>query len=154
MIKPIAYLILAAGITLGVAAAPATPAVAATGGQTVAQAENDEGDNVDPVSGEEVEKTSVVQYINAAYAWFAFIGGLLAVIMLIFAGYTYMGSYGDPEKISNAKDIVEKTLIGLALLILAAVILNTINPRTAENPCSPGEPGCGDIDFTKPDGGA
>ncbi len=82
--------------------------------------------------------------------------------MLIYAGYRYMTSYGDPEKISDAKDIVEKALIGLALLILAALLLNTINPRTAQSPCKPvynnkGEnvnTECGDIDFSKPDGGA
>ncbi|MDP4000549.1 MAG: pilin [bacterium] len=120
-----------------------------SGGNT---GQNTEGNNVDPITGTEVKKTSVIQYVNAVYVWFAFIGGLLAVISLIYAGYSYMGSYGDPEKISNAKDVVEKALIGLSLLILAALILNTINPRTVENPCTPGEAGCGDIDFTKPGG--
>ncbi|HEY8108918.1 MAG TPA: hypothetical protein VIF43_02835 [Patescibacteria group bacterium] len=110
------------------------------------------GSNIDPVTGTEVKKTSVIQYVNAVYLWVAFIGGLLSVISLIYAGYTYMASYGDPEKISNAKDIVEKTLIGLSLLILAALILNTINPRTVSEPCEKNEPGCGDIDFSKPGG--
>ena len=152
MITRIIQLALAFGIAFGLAAAAAPPALAAPSAETmVAQARDRDGDNIDPISGHEVEKTSVVQYINAAYIWFAFIGGLLAIIMLIYAGYTYMGSYGDPEKISNAKDIVEKTLIGLALLILAALILNTINPRTIDA-CRPGERGCGDIDFTKPGG--
>lgn len=119
---------------------------------TTNRVQNNEADNKDPITGTEVKKTSVIQYINAVYIWVAFVGGLLAIISLIYAGYSYMASYGDPEKIANAKDIVEKTLIGLSLLILAALILNTINPRTVENPCKPNEPGCGDIDFTKPGG--
>ena len=147
MITRITVTIFALALMLGIGLVSADPVSAVADGSLIAQA-----DNVDPISGEEVERTSVVQYINAAYIWFAVIGGLLAVIMLIYAGYTYMGSYGDPEKISNAKDVVEKTLIGLALLILAALILNTINPRTAAEPCRPGERGCGDIDFTKPGG--
>ena len=57
---------------------------------------------------------------------------------------------GDPEKIANAKDIVEKALIGLGLLITAAVILKTINPATV-NPKANPKPG--NIDFTKPGGG-
>jgi hypothetical protein len=118
------------------------------------QAQDNEGKNIDPVTGEQVKNTSVIEYINAIYIWIAFIGGLIAVISLMYAGYSYMASYGDPEKIANAKDIVEKSLIGLSLLILAALILNTINPRTVENPCTPGEVGCGDIDFSKPGGGA
>lgn len=117
------------------------------------QGQDTEGNEVDPITGEQVKNTSVLQYVNAIYVWLAFLGGLIAVISLMYAGYSYMASYGDPEKIANAKDIVEKTLIGLSLLILAALILNTINPRTIENPCTPGEPGCGDIDFSKPGGG-
>ena len=122
------------------------------GGQGQQQPRDNGGDNIDPITGDKVKETSVIQYINAAYVWLAFIGGLLAVISLIYAGYSYMGSYGDPEKIANAKDIVEKTLIGLSLLILAALILNSINPRTVSEPCRKDAPGCGDIDFTKPGG--
>ncbi len=74
-------------------------------------------------------------------------------MMLTYAGYRYMTSYGDPEKISDAKDIVEKTLVGLGLLIVAALILNTVNPRTGENVCTgQGGPDCGTIDFTDPNG--
>lgn len=130
-------------IALSLLAATLTPLVATTP-LAVAQ-------NKDPVTQQEVKKTSVVDYINDAYRWAAIFGGLLAVLMLIYAGYRYMTSYGDPEAISDAKDIVEKSLIGLALLILAAVILQTINPKTVD-PCKPGEPGCGEIDFTKPKG--
>lgn len=108
------------------------------------------GENVDPVSQNVVKDTSVVEYISDAYAWMALIGGLLAVIMIMYAGYTYMASSGDPEKIANAKDIVEKALIGLGLLITAAVILKTINPATV-NPKANPKPG--NIDFTKPGGG-
>lgn len=104
------------------------------------------GNNVDPVTGLKVKDTSIVDYVNDIYYWAAIFGGLLAVIMLIYAGYRYMTSYGDPEKISDAKDIIEKALMGLALLILAALILTTINPQTT-NPKSTGT-----IDFTKPKG--
>lgn len=114
--------------------------------------ENKDGENRDPVTEKTVKESSVVDYISAAYNWLAIIGGLLAVIMLIYAGYSYMGSNGDPEKISNSKDIVEKALLGLGLLIIATVLLRAVNPRTVD-PCTPGDRGCGAIDFTKPDGG-
>jgi uncharacterized membrane protein len=111
------------------------------------------GNTVDPVTRKPVKETSVVSYVNNAYNWSAVFGGLLAVLMIIYAGYRYMTSYGDPEKIADAKDIVEKTLIGLGLLILAALILQTINPGTSKELCTPGKPGCGDIDFNKTNGG-
>lgn len=102
---------------------------------------------VDPVSQQKVKDTSVIGYVNAVYKWAAIIGGLLAVLMLTYAGYRYMTSYGDPEKIASAKEIIEQALIGLVLLILAAVILQTINPNTTG--C---KKNCGDIDFSKPTG--
>lgn len=126
------------------------------GGQTQNQQngplENAQGENRDPVSENTVKDTSIVEYVSDAYNWLSIIGGLLAVIMLIYAGYSYMSSNGDPEKISNSKDIVEKALLGLALLIIATVILKTINPRTVD-PCTPGQPNCGTVDFTQPNGG-
>lgn len=115
--------------------------------------ENSAGENKDPVSQKTVKNTSVVEYISDAYNWLAVIGGLLAVLMLIYGGYSYMGSNGDPERIANAKDVVEKALLGLALLIVATVLLKAVNNRTVE-PCTPGREGCGAIDFTQPDGGA
>lgn len=131
-------------VLLGLTLIPAPAAQAADNSRVLIAA-------ADPVSGKDPKKTSVVEYVNDAYVYLAGIGGLLAIIMLIYAGYSYMTSYGDPEKLSNAKDIIEKALIGLALLILAAVILNTINPRTTD-PCTPGQSGCGKVDFTKPRG--
>lgn len=106
----------------------------------------------DPITGKPAQQSSVLDYVNSGYQFMAVVGGLLAVMMLIYAGYRYMTSYGDPEKIADAKDIVEKAFIGLALLILAAVILNTVNPRTSQDLCTPGQPGCGTIDFSKPKG--
>lgn len=105
------------------------------------------GERKDPVSGEKVKNTSVIEYIDAAYKWAAIFGGLLAVMMLVYAGYRYMSSYGDPEKIADARQIIEQTLIGLGLLILAALILQTINPDTLQ--C---KQNCGSIDFGKPKG--
>jgi uncharacterized membrane protein len=160
--------LLVPGVALSIQPAHAAPVIAAndtndqnkksdsgnkqTENQQNGPLQNAQGENRDPVSENVVKDTSVVEYISDAYGWLSIIGGLLAVIMLIYAGYSYMSSNGDPEKISNSKDIVEKALLGLALLILATVILKTINPRTVD-PCQPGDPGCGTVDFTQPDGG-
>lgn len=108
-----------------------------------------DGSKNDPISDKPVKETSIVDYINSTYRFAALIGGLLAVLMLIYAGYRYMTSYGDPEKIADAKDIIEKTLLGLGLLIVAALILQTINPATV-NPKA--NKSGGEIDFTKPKG--
>jgi hypothetical protein len=145
MKKSILSLLLCATCVFGIGVALATPDAAHAATPPPA------GANKDPVSNKKVKDTSIVEYINDAYAYLALVGGLLAVMMLVWAGYRYTTSYGDPEKISDAKDLLQHVLIGLAVLILAAVILNAVNTNTTD-PCTPGQPGCGSIDYTKPKG--
>lgn len=125
---------------------PAPPAAQAAGEPVLLAANDPLG------TGKPVKESSVFDYVNRIFQYLAVIGGLLAILMIMVAGYAYMTSYGDPEKLSTAKDIIEKTLIGLALLIFAAVILNAVNDRTSGNVCQKNDPGCGPIDFTKPKG--
>ncbi len=66
------------------------------------------------------------QYIKTLYEWALVIGAGLAVIMIMYAGYTYITAFGDPEGIRTAKDYLTGTLIGLAVLILTATIANTL----------------------------
>lgn len=150
--KPLLKLALLLAVTASLVGG-ATPVVAVPvlekGADSVriAAARDNTGEAKDPVSGEQVKNTSVIEYIDKAYSWAAIFGGLLAVLMLVYAGYRYMSSYGDPEKIADARQIIEQTLIGLGLLILAALILQTINPDTLQ--C---KQNCGSIDFGKPKG--
>lgn len=55
------------------------------------------------------------------------IAGLLAVIMIIFAGITYMTSNTVSGK-SSGKDMIKNALIGLMIALGIFVILNTIDP--------------------------
>lgn len=48
--------------------------------------------------------------------------GILSVIMIIWAGYTYMTAAGDPGKIMRAKQIILGAIIGVVITILAAAI--------------------------------
>ena len=57
------------------------------------------------------------------------LGGLLAFIALIIAGFLYLTSVGNPAKMKEAKDRVVWALGGLTLLLGSWLILNTINPQ-------------------------
>ncbi len=54
------------------------------------------------------------------------LAGLTALILVIFGGYKYILSNGEPGKIAQAKTIITNAMIGLVIAILAAVIVNTI----------------------------
>lgn len=52
--------------------------------------------------------------------------GLLAVIMIIYGGVTYVTSAGNDEAVGNAKKIIMYALIGIIVILLSFVVVNTI----------------------------
>jgi len=54
----------------------------------------------------------------------------IAVIVLIFAGYKYITSAGNPETLGEAKAMISGALIGLLLLLLAGLFVRTIGFQT------------------------
>jgi hypothetical protein len=63
------------------------------------------------------------QYVRSLYIWSVGIAILGASGMIIYAGYKYTASRGNPSEISNAKEIIISSLVGLALLLLSFTIL-------------------------------
>ena len=53
---------------------------------------------------------------------------LLALLMMVIGGYTYMTAAGNAEKTSKGTEMIWSSVIGLALLFGAYLLLNTINP--------------------------
>lgn len=70
--------------------------------------------------------TEMVKYF---YEWGVFIGGIAAFISLLFGGFLYLTSAGNPSRVSEAKDRMTSAIIGLILLLSIYLILNTINPE-------------------------
>lgn len=70
--------------------------------------------------------TDMVKYF---YEWGIFIGGIAVFISLVFGGFLYLTSAGNPGRMTEAKDRIFSALIGLVLLFSIYVILNTINPE-------------------------
>jgi hypothetical protein len=52
--------------------------------------------------------------------------GIAAVIMIIYGGYTYMTAGGDAAQAKKGRAILTWALAGLAVVILAAVIVNAV----------------------------
>jgi hypothetical protein len=70
-------------------------------------------------------------YILALFTWGARAIGTLAVLVVIFGGYTYMTSGGNPDKVERGKNLITGAVSGVLLVIFAYVILKAINPASA-----------------------
>lgn len=68
----------------------------------------------------------VGEYITLLYRWGIPLCISLAVLVLIYAGYLYATSGGNPDSLKQAKDLIIGALVGLALVILAGVILRNV----------------------------
>ncbi len=55
------------------------------------------------------------------------IASLVAVIVIVYAGLTYVQSQGQADKASHAKELIAGALTGLGLLLLIRLILPTLN---------------------------
>lgn len=60
--------------------------------------------------------------LNAVYFWMA----VVAVGFIIYAGYLYILSSGDPSKIKKAKDTLLYAIIGVIVVLIAFVITSFV----------------------------
>ena len=67
----------------------------------------------------------IVYFVNLALA----VGALIAVVMIVMAGFELLTAPGDVGKIESAKNRIKNVLLGLVVLFGAFLILNTINPK-------------------------
>lgn len=74
-------------------------------------------------TGTSVDSDLVQNVVN----WMLFAMGFIAVIMLIWGGFTYATSAGDTTKVERAKQTVLYAVIGLIVAILAYAIVAFIN---------------------------
>lgn len=69
------------------------------------------------------------EYISSIYKFGVYSAGILAVFLIIIAGYKWLLARGDMGKISAAKTMIAKAVTGLVLLLFSFTILNIINPN-------------------------
>jgi hypothetical protein len=74
-------------------------------------------------------KPSPSEYINCIYKLATWLAIGLAILMIVWGGYKYITSQGNPDSIEEAKTIVTGAIIGLVLVIIARLILTVISPN-------------------------
>lgn len=79
-----------------------------------------------PVSS---DTQAIAEYIREIYKYLIGIVGIVAVVMMMFAGVLWIMSGGNQTQVQTAKSYIASSLIGLVLVLCSYVILKTINPN-------------------------
>lgn len=74
------------------------------------------------------EFVALPKCINQIYTISLGAAALLALLMMILGGYYRMTAAGNAEQASKGTEIIMSSLIGIVLLFVAFLLLNTINP--------------------------
>ena len=89
-----------------------------------------------PENPEEASLESVRAILQQAQIYLTEIAGGVAICFLIYGGILYFTAYGNEERASQGKKVVYWTIIGMAVILLAEVIVtivwSTITPATFE----------------------
>lgn len=122
--KTIRHLVLSLALVLGLTAAVAVPAVAHADDSknTVCSAING-GGGCDPDNS---GGTSVNKVIGAVVNILSLAVGVVAVVMVVIAGFKYMTSGGDSSSIASAKNTLIYAIVGLVIASLAYVIVHFV----------------------------
>jgi hypothetical protein len=92
-------------------------------------------------------ETDLIQIVISVVQWMLGLLGLIAVILLIYAGFLWMTAAGDKVKIDRAKNVIRNALIGLVIILLSwAIVLfvqNFFDDITNDGPPGGGCPTCG-----------
>ena len=82
------------------------------------------------IPGMAVSATSAApgDFVGGFYKFALMIGGVLAFGAIVYGGFLYASSGGNPSKQTDGKEWITSALLGLLLLAGAYLILYTVNP--------------------------
>ena len=79
-----------------------------------------------PVPNEECGFVGLIQLINNVIKWLIKISTLIATGVFMYAGFLLLTSGGNPSKMTQAKAMLLKVVIGYGVILLAWVLVYTI----------------------------
>jgi hypothetical protein len=77
---------------------------------------------------------NITQFSGFFLRWTLGIGGGIAFVLIIFAGFMITTSAGNPQKIQAGKELLTAAIAGLALIIFSVFILELIGVRILQLP--------------------
>lgn len=70
--------------------------------------------------------TTYEDFICKAWGWIATIILPVSILIIVFAGFLWMTSAGNPEKIGKAKEYLIGVASGLGLLVISYFLVNNV----------------------------
>lgn len=113
------------------AATLAAPAYAACGGSSAAKQVSSGIDQTTTSAPADCGDNGVGNAVALAVTILTFVVGAAAVIGIIWAGFKYITSGGDSNKVANAKSTLIYALIGIAVVGLAQVLVHLVLSNAA-----------------------
>lgn len=83
-------------------------------------------------AGSRCNDSGVPKTIKAVTNILSYFVGILAVIMIIIAGFKYITSNGNTESVASAKSTLIYALIGIAIAVLAQFFVSFVLSRVAK----------------------
>ena len=109
------------------------------------------------VTLEKSDTSVIASMIKGFYNYGIGIAGILAAIMLMAGGIIWLTSAGSSERVSQAKNLLSGSIIGLVILFGSWIMLRTINPALVDFRIQDVKPidnikigSCCEYNFTKP----
>jgi|GEM_PF-3510568 len=110
-------------IAIRIAQGPRPPSSGSTGGSASNRITPPSGVHLEGAGGGATIEGTIVTVIN----WGLGVAGGVAVLVLIVSAYYYVTAAGDEKRIERGKEGIKAAITGIIIMLLAAVIVNTIN---------------------------
>ena len=78
-----------------------------------------------------IEATTFTQLIDMIVKWILDIAMVLAPLVIVYGGLTYMTAAGDTSKVSQARKIILYAVLGFILALLASSLINIFKDLVA-----------------------
>lgn len=75
-----------------------------------------------------IQEGTLADYISKIYKWSVIAIAVLAVVMIMISGISWIFAAGNPTAIKSAQDRFTAALIGLVLILICVPLLGLINP--------------------------
>jgi len=88
--------------------------------------------------GQDVTVENLVQQrIWVALNAFVLLSALVAVVLIVVAGYGFMTSAGEPEKVKKAQQTLTAAIVGMVIVFMARMIVGFVLDVGQGNPSPP-----------------
>ena len=80
------------------------------------------------------------KFVGQILGWGVGVGGGIAFLLIVYAGFQMATAGGDPKRVQAAKELLTSALAGLILIVLSVVLLNFIGVKILNLPGFAGNP--------------